>query len=57
MKKTYQQPMTIIVNVKPHLMLGESAAGTTVYSETSASSGTEVLSRRQNSVWDDEEDE
>ena len=53
MKKTYQQPMLIIVSVKQHLMQGASPVGTNIY-DTNASSQRGVLSRRN--TWDDDDE-
>lgn len=52
MKKTYQQPMLIIVSVKQHLMQGASPVGTNIYG--TAVSNREVLSRRN--TWDDDDE-
>lgn len=51
MKKTYQNPQIEIVNVQTAQMI---AASTEMYGKNATGA---AMSRRHESVWDDEEDE
>ena len=53
MKQTYQKPATDILCVEAQPMLEESM---TVNSTETINSSNQILSRRGNSVWDDEDD-
>ena len=53
MKQTYQKPATVILHVEAQPMLQDSMPVNS--SETINKSG-DILSRRGNSVWDDEDD-
>ena len=50
MKKTYMRPISYYRVIEKAIML-------TTSGETKAGSGTTVLSRERNSVWEDDEDE
>ena len=50
MKKTYQNPAIVVVNIQTMNMIAESIGVGSTYK-----SGDDVLSRRGDSSWDDEE--
>lgn len=57
MKKTYISPEILLCNVElRQSMLADSAKGTSVF-DNDADPGLETLSRRSNSIWDDDDEE
>ena len=58
MKKTYITPNVLVykLTMESSLLAG-SAQGRNVYTETNADPAIPTLSRRRNSVWDDEEED
>lgn len=56
MKKTYIQPQAFIEEAELEIILAGSAQGVTVYEDVYADPNSTVLSRRSNSVWDDDEE-
>lgn len=55
MKKIYQNPHTLIVNVKVQPLMGISGDKVTVSETNYDSDKGSILSRESNSIWDDEE--
>lgn len=57
MKKTYITPNVLVTKLTMGIsLLAGSAQGRNVYTETNADPSKPTLSRRRNSVWDDDED-
>ena len=54
MKKTYKNPTTLVVILQPSSILTGSE---NIPTGNSYSTGNKVLSRRRNTLWDDEDEE
>ena len=59
MKKTYQQPITLTVHLKPSMFVcgsGKNAKGNAHINITGANDQGVVIRSRQHGIWDDEDD-
>lgn len=57
MKKNYIEPRTLIVSLNAGPVLQSASSGVTLHRDTETDEDDVQLSRRNPSVWDDEEDD